>query len=108
MELLLDIIVATLAVFGGYSALKLIAELWFIPRSFTPFAAVRLDGTEEDALIDALLEEARASWTHKKRILVLLPEDDAELAARVRRLCPCAEITVGSLPNAPETGDDPT
>lgn len=92
MKIFFDIIIAVLAVFGGYSALKLLSERIFIPRRFAPIAAVRLDGSEDDELIDVLIDEARASWLRRSRIAVMIPEEDERLAVRIHRLCPSAEI----------------
>lgn len=92
MKTFFDIVIAVLAVFGGYSALKLLSERIFIPRRFAPIAAVRLDGSEDDELIDVLIDEARASWQRRSRIAVMIPGGSRELAERVHRLCPSAEI----------------
>lgn len=92
MKTFFDIMIAMLAVFGGYCALKLLSERIFIPRRFSPSAAVRLDGSEDDELISVLLDEARASWQHRRRLIVLIPEGDTALSARVHRLCPSADI----------------
>ena len=67
MKIVCDVIVAVLAVFGGYCALKLLSERVLSFRSFMPSAAVRLDGSEDDEYIDALLSEALAA-----------PEQEAE------------------------------
>ena len=48
MKTVFDILIAVLAVFGGYSALKLLSEKIFIPQRFAPIAAIRLDGSEDD------------------------------------------------------------
>lgn len=92
MKIVCDVIVAVLAVFGGYCALKLLSERVLSFRSFMPSAAVRLDGSEDDEYIDALISEALASWQRRKRLLVLVPPGDPGLAKRVHRLCPSAEI----------------
>ena len=91
MKTVFDILIAVLAVFGGYSALKLLSEKIFIPQRFAPIAAIRLDGSEDDELIDILIDEARASWQRRPRVTVLIPEGDGEIAARVHRLCPSAD-----------------
>ena len=48
MKIVCDVIVAVLAVFGGYCALKLLSERVLSFRSFMPSAAVRLEGSEDD------------------------------------------------------------
>lgn len=95
MKIFFDVLVAVLAVFGGYSALKLLSERFLTPRRFRPAVALHLEGSEDDELIAAMAEGARAMWVHSRRLVILTPpaaDGGAEFAARVAKLCPGAEI----------------
>lgn len=95
MKIFFDVLVAVLAVFGGYSALKLLSERFLTPRRFRPTVALHLDGSEDDELIAAMAEGARAMWVHSRRLVILTPpaaDGGAAFAARVAKLCPGAEI----------------
>lgn len=94
MKVFFDIFVAVLAVFGGYSALKLLSERFLIPSRFRPSVAMRLDGSEDDEFIAALTDGACAMWVHSRRVIILIPKSEAgdALVARVKKLCPSAYI----------------
>lgn len=95
MQIFFDVFVAVLAVFGGYSALKLLSERCLTPRRFRPAIALHLDGSEDDELIAAMAEGAGAMWVHSRRLVILTPpaaDGGAAFAERVSRLCPGAEI----------------
>ncbi len=92
MVIVFDVIVAVLAVFGGYCALKLFSERVLVPHRFVPSVAVTLEGSEDDEYIDTLISEAGAFWQRQRRVMVIVPPDSAKLTERVHRLCPSAEI----------------
>lgn len=111
MKIFFDVLVAVLAVFGGYSALKLLSERFLIPPRFRPSVAVRLDcdayaGADNEAdeeFIAVLTEGARAMWVHSRGTVVLIPNSASGdvLAARVAKVCPSAEVVRTNAPSAP-------
>lgn len=75
-----EIIIAVFAVWGMYSALKLISELWLMPKKIRPVPTVRLDGTETDGELLELYRNAGEMWVSSRNTVVfVLPETENEL-----------------------------
>ena len=66
MELFFEILIAALAVFGLWCAMRLMAELAFCSNEVT-LAVCVLDSETKDSL-GALLEQARAVLSYRRRV----------------------------------------
>lgn len=80
-----EVTVALLAVWGLYSALRALAELFFVPRAYS--VSVRLRPGEEAADLAARITEARLALCGGAELTVtLLCDEDTELSPDVREL----------------------
>ena len=74
LQLILEVSVALFAVFGFYCALRMVADLFWMPKQL--YVAIEVQNKEDAEMLDVLLHEAYSAFFRKgHRIAVLLSSD---------------------------------